>query len=124
MVFFGWPIASLSGAARTSDERSSEGTPTPHRASFVESPFSGIQQVPQHAAFREKLDELYPGALDHEEASVAIKHVLRQRGFTAHGSIALVSQCRDEITKPFTTAIDHNWLGACSTQRCPCTTSV
>lgn len=64
------------------------------------------------AAFEATLKRIYPGAMNHEEAAVAIKALLRKRGFTEHSSIALVSQCRDEITKPFTQAIDTNWMGS------------
>lgn len=81
-------------------------------ASF-DRPFACIPDpLAEPPAFRAALKKLYPNALHHEEAAVAIKHVLRQHGFTAHGSICLVAQCRDEITKPFCTAIDHNWMGS------------
>jgi hypothetical protein len=76
-------------------------------------PFGNIQDESEFSsAFLDRLHELYPGAMNHEEAAVAIKHVLRQRGFTAKGSIALVAQCRDEITKKFIEAIDTTWLGS------------
>ena len=63
-------------------------------------------------AFTAKRDELFPGTWNHEEASVAITHLLRRHGFSADNSIALVAQCRDEIAKPFLEAIDANWLGS------------
>ena len=63
-------------------------------------------------AFREKLDAFFPGALHHEEAAVRATHVLRQHGFTAQQTMAVVAQCRDEICKPFVDAIDTNWLGS------------
>jgi len=50
--------------------------------------------------------------MQHEIAAITTKHVLRHQGFTAHNSIALVAQCRDEIAKPFVEAIDHNWMGS------------
>jgi len=86
--------------------------PLASAASF-KNPFGGTKDESSFsAAFTSKLHELFPGAMNHEEAAVAIKHVLRKRGFTAKDSIALVAQCRDEITKPFTTAIDTTWLGS------------
>ena len=83
----------------------------PHRSSR-DDPFSCISCDHESKAFRTKLDDLYPGAMHYEEAAVLIKHVLRRGGFRASNSIALVAQCRDEIAKPFVTAIDHNWLGS------------
>lgn len=65
----------------------------------------------RYPEFRRQLDALYPGALPYEEAAVCISHVLREHGFHEHNSIALVSQCRDEITKPFAAALDALWGG-------------
>jgi len=62
--------------------------------------------------FTKKLKELYPGALPHDEAAVAIAHVLRSHGFEEGKSLAMISQCRDELTKPFTKATDHLWGGS------------
>jgi hypothetical protein len=87
--------------------------PTVTNPSTFKDPFAGCR-LPHSLsrAFTSKLHELFPGAMNHEEAAVAVKHVLRKRGFTAKESIALVAQCRDEITKPFTSAIDTTWLGS------------
>ena len=62
-------------------------------------------------AFRKKLDELYPGALNYEEAVVRVTHVLNRYGFTADSSIALVSQCRVDVVSRYVHAIDVNWKG-------------
>jgi hypothetical protein len=85
---------------------------THSQASFSD-PFAAVRDTTGLTpAFTNRLNELFPGAMQHEEAAVAIKHTLRKHGFTAAGSIALVAQCRDEITKPFHTAIDHTWNGS------------
>lgn len=90
--------------------------PTPPQADMMSSfsdPFAAARnQIRMTKAFTKKLDELFPGALHHEEAAVSIKHVLRSHGFTTANTIALVAQCRDEITKPFINAIDHAWSGS------------
>lgn len=83
-------------------------------ASFLE-PFLSVDAADvrgKYPAFAQKLSELYPGALPYDEAAVAISHVLREHGFQEGTSLAMVSQCRDELTKPFTAAIDHLWGGS------------
>jgi len=64
------------------------------------------------SAFRKKLDELYPGAINYEEGVVRVTHVLNRYGFTADTAIALVSQCRDEVVYPYVHAIDLNFKGS------------
>ena len=87
--------------------------PPPKQGASFKNPFGSVHSESKLSrAFTDKLHDLFPGAMNHEEAAVAIKHLLRQRGFTAKDSIALVAQCRDEITKPFITAIDTTWLGS------------
>ena len=82
-------------------------------ATSFANPFASVSDKSHETeAFRSKLDELYPGSWNHEEAAVAIKHILAPHGFNEANTIALVAQCRDEIAKPFVTAIDHNWNGS------------
>ena len=84
------------GDSTASDASSEEARYSRERrrsASFAD-PWAGVDvrdEMPP--AFLEKLDALYPGALNHEEAAVAIKAILRKQGFTAHSAIAL--DCAD-----------------------------
>jgi len=82
------------------------------KANSFADPFKGIDDDDmrkQFPAFAAKLDELYPGAMPYEEAIVSVSSLLRDKGFTEHNAIALVSCCRDESMKPFQNAINLLW---------------
>lgn len=102
---------SLTAAASPVPARREMGCSLPASYSFT-APFDGIDKTdvrPQFPTFAKKLDELYPGAMPYDEAVVAISALLRQHGFTETNSIALISACRDESMKSFTTALDLLW---------------
>lgn len=59
--------------------------------------------------FFDELDKNFPGAMPYEEYLVASKYLLSSKGFTGNNSLALISMCRDEITRPFVDAADQLW---------------
>mmetsp|Transcript_5948 Transcript_5948/g.11369 ORF Transcript_5948/g.11369 Transcript_5948/m.11369 type:complete len:559 (+) Transcript_5948:814-2490(+) len=63
----------------------------------------------QYPEFYKQLDTLFPGSLQYEEALVASYSILEKRGFKRSNSLALVSMCRDELTRPFVEATDTLW---------------
>lgn len=63
----------------------------------------------KYPAFADMLARNFPGAVQYEEALVGATSVLGRHSFGESNSIALVSQCRDELTKPLVEAADRLW---------------
>lgn len=63
----------------------------------------------KYPKFFKELQESFPGAMPYEEYLVATKTMLATKGYTGDNSLALISMCRDEITRPFVDAADQLW---------------
>lgn len=57
-------------------------------------------------AFLAALEENFPGTMQYEEGIFTAYTVLKANGYCRTNSIALVSQCRDELTRPFVNSLD------------------
>jgi len=68
-----------------------------------------MERIDLSDAFLSKLEKIFPGALLMEEQLVRATRVLSNHGFKESNSIALVCQCRDELTLPFEDAIKLLW---------------
>lgn len=62
-----------------------------------------------HPAFFAAMEESFPGAGQYERVLVSASAMLATRGFTKSSAIALVSQCRDELTRPLVSCVDRIW---------------
>jgi len=63
----------------------------------------------KYPKFFAELNKNFPGAMPYEEYLVASQVLLGEQGFNGNNSLALISMCRDEITRPFVDAADQLW---------------
>lgn len=63
----------------------------------------------KYPKFFAELDQSFPGAMPYEEYLVATQSLLGNKGFNGENALLLISQCRDEITRPFVDAADQLW---------------
>ena len=62
-----------------------------------------------HPAFFAAVEASFPGSGLYERVLVSASAMLASRGFTKTSAIALVSQCRDELTRPLVACVDRIW---------------
>jgi len=85
--------------------------------SFMVEPFAQVDGElerlrSRYPRFFETLEAIYPGAKQYEEAAASVSCVLKRHGFDGRSSIAMISQCRDELTKPWVSSLDALWGGS------------
>ena len=75
-------------------------------------PLKSLSSLPyqeRFSGFREALDHHFPGTISMRKYVHSSKVSLEPFGFFKHNSLACISICRDEITKPFMAMIQKNW---------------
>lgn len=59
--------------------------------------------------FEEALQREFPGSIEYQQFLFLSASILGHKNFNRNSTIALVSQCRDELTKPFIDCVEKHW---------------